>query len=229
MVGSRVLFPLESMPQELRVELDTATMGDAWLLFGRLDGVRPRNEVVIAVTGDGETCVLNAGLVFRLPTQEETLEEARAAAERQIAAGDAALAAAPGDEDLATGGTERGVGAALPEEEVHETDSRVGVQRVEYKASEGWEQSELHAREALARREAARRAARAPPRVKHAGMDAVLPVGTTHADILGEKVPIAPDTSEGMAKHVATRVSPGYDLVRVGNFTPKMRRRARLR
>ena len=228
-IGSRVLFPAATLPPDLLEEANasgTAEGSDAWLRFGRLDAVQLGNQLTVAVTGDGETCIMDAGLVFRLPTQEETVQDARAEAARRLAAGDADELAVSAEVASPMGEPPRGGDGGLrgqgrqPGMDMGGADAAAGpvVERVEYRASEGWEASEIAARRVLATREAAHRAA-VPPQREHAGMDAVLPLaaGAPHADVNGVRVPIAAGTSEGLAMVVAMRVSPGYDLVRVGD------------
>ena len=115
----------------------------------------------------------------------------------------------------------------VPSPPPDEADENVApeVNRVEYKPAAGWLESELLARRALAERLEARRA-EAPPQREAEGMDSVLnrSEAVQMQDVPGshEKVPVSKTSTEGMHVTAAVKHTPGYDLVRVGNFTEKV-------
>ena len=97
------------------------------------------------------------------------------------------------------------------------------VRRVEYRPAQGWEDSELAARAALAARLEARRKA-APAQREPLGMDRIL----RRSEAIGFKensagvdVPFSKNVAEGTSVVAAIKRTPGYDLVRVGNFTER--------
>ena len=96
------------------------------------------------------------------------------------------------------------------------------IRRVEYKPAHGWEESEIAARQALAARLEARRKA-APPQRETPGMDQVVKQSEAISfhELGGERVPVGRSATEGVSVVAAVKRTPGYDLVRVGNFTEK--------
>ena len=96
------------------------------------------------------------------------------------------------------------------------------MERVEYKAAAGWEESELLARKALQERLESRRRA-APSRREPEGMDQIVRASESieHQQVGDQKVPISTKGAEGASVVAAVKRTPGYDLVRVGNFSEK--------
>lgn len=121
--------------------------------------------------------------------------------------------------------------SAADEPEPEEGVGGEEVERVEYQPAVGWLESELKAREALAKRLEERRRG-APPRREPQGMDQMMKrseqiefVPTGVAGQQGEPqehVPVNKATADGTNVTAAIRRSPGYDLVRVGNFSERV-------
>ena len=239
-VGKRVLFAAARVPVALREDAEAAA--DA-LLLGRLDRVHDQQQCYVTVTGDGETCLMDLRGLQRPPTQAEKLADATEADEasrKQERPSNFAvlsdLRPQTDDDDRANDGgmrppTAASLAAATPSASGADAPSRGDdehgdvVTRVEYTPAQGWEESELAARKALADRLAARRA-EAPAEREPEGIDRVL--RKTHAiewhEFGGEKVPMGSREAlvEGSNVQAAVRTTPGYDLVRVGNFTERV-------
>ena len=229
LVGSRVLFPPSALPEELREEADG---GEGVLLVGRLERVRAVGDAlsaVVTVAGDDETCAIEPSVLMRPPTLDEGIGDARERAEQEEAAagprasleeggvgarGDPSHARPPPPPEA----SQAGPGGEDDDDDDGRSES---VARVEYRAALGWEESELAARRALAERLEARRRA-APPQPEPEGMDRVLRrcEAVELADVEGRKVPVGKGeaAAEGASVVAAVKKTPGYDLVRVGNF-----------
>ena len=142
--------------------------------------------------------------------------------QRQLEAAIAAsLSEGSGQPQGASNPTGGGSGASTPPEPM--VDQVPEVTRVEYTPAAGWEESEMAARKALADRMAAKRAV-APVEREPEGMDSVL----QRSEVIqmqetgdGSKVPVSTANADGSNVTAAIRRTPGYDLVRVGNFTEK--------
>ena len=112
----------------------------------------------------------------------------------------------------------------LPAAPAPSPGAATNIRRVKYTGSEGFEQSELAARRALAERDSTRLAQR--PEEEPEGIDAYIPdvIPGSRASVEtvmqgGKSVPVS---AAVQGVQTANRVLGGYDLVRVGNFSEKI-------
>ncbi len=240
-IGERVIIPIYQAGAGALASLDDGEDSTCIFWHAKIVALQADGSVLVSVSADGEAESISPNQLFHpskaadrfAKAEEDSLlaefsefkledeEEGDGGGERKKAQhrkthGPGAGAGASAGASASAGAATAGVKVEDVEEEEEDEGSGPRVHREKYVASDGFEASELAARKALAERDAIRLAQ--PRENEPEGIDSYLALKGKQGIKKGE-TPIS-EMVKGVNSY--NRVSAGYDLLRIGNFTDQV-------